>query len=393
MKKLNAITVKQLSKYLKSVIKEDFILNNIFIVGEIVNLRVTMFSYFSLKEDDETISCVKFDNDFDFSDGDKVLIKGYLNLYTKDSRYQIIVKDVQEYGVGESSIILKKLKEKLLKKGYFDNDNKKNIPNIPYKIGLITGLNSAAYYDFFKVLSDNNYNCQVYYYNSLVQGKSAEIDIVNGLDILDEYKLDLIVLTRGGGSKEDLSIFNSELIADKIFELNTPIITAIGHDIDLSISDLVSDKFLSTPTKAAEYIVRQNVKYKENLYNINRFINQNIQNIIANFEKSLKLINSKIELNNPKNIILEREYYFNNKKNKINYLINDLITDYEKRLYYTRNKIENLFNNILNNKSIYIKNDSRKYIDIKDIKVGEKYIIFNKDISFKITVEEKIDEW
>ncbi|MFM1524509.1 MULTISPECIES: exodeoxyribonuclease VII large subunit [Helcococcus] len=392
MKKVNAITVKQLSKYLKTIIKEDFILNNILIIGEIVNLRVTMYSYFSLKEDDDTISCVKFDNDFNFKEGDKVLIRGSLNLYTRDSRYQIIVKEIDEFGIGENSILLKKLKEKLLKKGYFDDDNKKLIPKIPYKIGLITGLNSAAYFDFFKVLNDNNYDCEVYYYNALVQGKRAEIEIVDGLKILDNLNLDLIVLTRGGGSKDDLSIFNSEIIADSIFKLNTPIITAIGHDIDLSIADLVGDKYVSTPTKAAEYIIKYNIKYKESIINIYKFIDHKIHNIINNYDKSLKLLNSNIELNNPKNNIIEKEYYFYNKKNKINYLINETINNIEKELYTRKNKIDNLFNKILNSKSIYIRDKKHNYIDIKNIKVGNEYIIFNNNISYRIKVEEKIYE-
>ncbi|MFM1539456.1 exodeoxyribonuclease VII large subunit [Helcococcus bovis] len=392
MKKVNAITVKQLSKYLKTIIKEDFILNNILIIGEIVNLRVTMYSYFSLKEDDDTISCVKFDNDFNFKEGDKVKIRGSLNLYTRDSRYQIIVKEIDEFGIGENSILLKKLKEKLLKKGYFDDDNKKLIPKIPYKIGLITGLNSAAYFDFFKVLNDNNYDCEVFYYNALVQGKRAEIEIVDGLKILDNLNLDLIVLTRGGGSKDDLSIFNSEIIADSIFKLNTPIITAIGHDIDLSIADLVGDKYVSTPTKAAEYIIKYNIKYKESITNIYKFIDHKIHNIINNYDKSLKLLNSNIELNNPKNNIIEKEYYFNNKKNKINYLINETINNIEKELYTRKNKIDNLFNKILNSKSIYIRDKKHNYIDIKNIKVGNEYIIFNNNISYRIKVEEKIYE-
>ena len=251
-----SITVKQLGNYLKHEILSDRLLQNLSIRGEITNLKTQKYTYFSLMEDDELISCIYFDNDFKYAEGDKIVVKASLSLYPRSSIYQLRVKEIELLGEGENLLEFRRLKKKLLELGYFDEKYKKDIPKYPQNIGLITGLESAAYYDFMKVLKDNRYNANIYLLPSLVQGKNAAFEVSESLKYMDRLNLDIIVLTRGGGSKDDLSVFNDELIATTIFNLNTPIISAIGHEIDLSIAELVSDKYLSTPTKAAEIITR-----------------------------------------------------------------------------------------------------------------------------------------
>lgn len=386
------ITVKQLGRYLQRELLTDPFLNDIVLIGEVTSSSINKYSYFTLSEDDENISCVYFGNDIEILSGEKIIVYGRVNLYLRDSKYQIIVNKIENAGIGQSYIELIKLKEKLEKKGYFNLDNKKNIPKIPYKIGLVSGLNSAAYYDFIRVIKDNNYNCSIYFYDALVQGKNAELDIKNALQYLDTMNLDLIILTRGGGSKDDLSVFNSEIIADTIFELNTPIITAIGHDIDISIADYVSDLSLQTPTKVAEYITQEFIKLKENFAYLYNNISSLIERKIIKSEADLSLVNSKIIRLNPiyniQNKIQELEDY----RNGIYFRISSLIENNKDNISLINDSINKSYKSILNKNQFFVK-DGNNYVDAKNLKVNKSYQIINENVKYKILVEEKIDEW
>lgn len=386
------ITVKQLGRYLQRELLTDPFLNDIVLIGEVTSSSINKYSYFTLSEDDENISCVYFGNDIEILSGEKIIVYGRVNLYLRDSKYQIIVNKIENAGIGQSYIELIKLKEKLEKKGYFNLDNKKNIPKIPYKIGLVSGLNSAAYYDFIRVIKDNNYNCSIYFYDALVQGKNAELDIKNALQYLDTMNLDLIILTRGGGSKDDLSVFNSEIIADTIFELNTPIITAIGHDIDISIADYVSDLSLQTPTKVAEYITQEFIKLKENFAYLYNNISSLIERKIIKSEADLSLVNSKIIRLNPiyniQNKIQELEDY----RNGIYFRISSLIENNKDNISLINDSINKSYKSILNKNQFFVK-EGNNYVDAKNLKVNKSYQIINENVKYKILVEEKIDEW
>lgn len=385
------ITVKQLGRYLQRELLTDPFLNDIVLIGEVTSSSINKYSYFTLSEDDENISCVYFGNDIEILSGEKIIVYGRVNLYLRDSKYQIIVNKIENAGIGQSYIELIKLKEKLEKKGYFNLDNKKNIPKIPYKIGLVSGLNSAAYYDFIRVIKDNNYNCSIYFYDALVQGKNAELDIKNALQYLDTMNLDLIILTRGGGSKDDLSVFNSEIIADTIFELNTPIITAIGHDIDISIADYVSDLSLQTPTKVAEYITQEFIKLKENFAYLYNNISSLIERKIIKSEADLSLVNSKIIRLNPiyniQNKIQELEDY----RNGIYFRISSLIENNKDNISLINDSINKSYKSILNKNQFFVK-EGNNYVDAKNLKVNKSYQIINENVKYKILVEEKIDE-
>ena len=386
------ITVKQLGRYLQRELLTDPFLNDIVLIGEVTSSSINKYSYFTLSEDDENISCVYFGNDIEILSGEKIIVYGRVNLYLRDSKYQIIVNKIENAGIGQSYIELIKLKEKLEKKGYFNLDNKKNIPKIPYKIGLVSGLNSAAYYDFIRVIKDNNYNCSIYFYDALVQGKNAELDIKNALQYLDTMNLDLIIITRGGGSKDDLSVFNSEIIVDTIFELNTPIITAIGHDIDISIADYVSDLSLQTPTKVAEYITQEFIKLKENFAYLYNNISSLIERKIIKSEADLSLVNSKIIRLNPiyniQNKIQELEDY----RNGIYFRISSLIENNKDNISLINDSINKSYKSILNKNQFFVK-DGNNYVDAKNLKVNKSYQIINENVKYKILVEEKIDEW
>lgn len=384
------ITVKQLGSYIKNITLTDPFLRNIYVVGEIVNLSKRNYVYFSLKEEDETISCILFDSEFPFSEGEKVVIEGSVNVYLRDSKYQIRVKTIRAVGIGEELLKLNKLKEKLNSKGYFDINNKKEIPKQASKIGLITGNNSAAYHDFIKVLNDNNYQCEIFLYHSLVQGENAPLEISNGIDYLDNLDIDLIVLTRGGGSKEDLAVFNNEQIANSIFNARTPIISAVGHEIDFTISDLVSDLRLSTPTKAAEYIVNEYRNKLNILLNYNEKIHYTFNNKIINLQSELNNTNLLIKLNSPLHRLNDLISRVETTKNSIEMSINEIIFTILEKIKQFKLEINKKSNNIINSRHIFIKDYENNILELNQLEIDKKYILYNDNISYKIKVEEKL---
>nr|WP_276938417.1 exodeoxyribonuclease VII large subunit [Helcococcus sueciensis] len=387
-----AITVKQLGQYLKREITTDPFLRDLYVVGEITSLSKKKFTYFSLTEENESISCVYFDSNFPFEEGDEVVVKGSINLFLRDSRYQIKVDETKLVGEGSQLAELNKLKKKLIDKGYFDLDRKKVIPKFPYKIGLITGYNSAAYYDFLKVLNDNRYNCEIYLFHTLVQGEYASQEIVQALKYLDNENLDLIVLTRGGGSKDDLSVFNSELIADKLFEMNTPVISAIGHEIDLSISDLVADMYLSTPTKASEYITTNYVHSIKNVININKNIEYFIKSKLYESENIINSIKLNIKSNTPEYLIEGYIKDISILKNNIDYIINENINSIQEKVNFTYQRLQDSMKRIMEENYIDLLDIDKRPISFDELQINKNYYIKNKNTIYKILVEEKIDE-
>ncbi|MDO4778599.1 MAG: exodeoxyribonuclease VII large subunit [Tissierellia bacterium] len=386
------IGVKQLTNYLSSTFREDPILQNIIVEGEVANLRISKFIYFDLKEDNVLVNCVIFSNDFEIEDGQKIIVKGSVSLYSGSSKYQINVKDIVVSGLGLSFIEIEKLKIKLEKKGYFLEIYKKSISEFPLDIGIITSSQSAAIKDFFKVLSDENYFGKVYFYDSLVQGGDAVKTIVDGIKRLDKLDLDAIVITRGGGSNEDLSVFNSEIIADSIFNSTTPIISAIGHERDFTISDLVSDIRLSTPTKAAEFITKNFRHAKtliEDVKKNNSFI---IRKLIEKGLNYLEIIKLQIENNSPQTKIenklkkidlirLSNQRNFENFINKKIDLINDI-----------RQSVENRYIKFVEENQFYVKDFKNNLVDGNHLIENQEYIIENRKSKYKILVLEKVND-
>ncbi|MDU1708440.1 MAG: exodeoxyribonuclease VII large subunit, partial [Anaerococcus vaginalis] len=230
----------------------------------------------------------------DFNNGDEVIVDGNLIYNSFFSKISISVNNIEKKGLSEEYLNFLKIKEEFLKKGYFDKDTKKTICDYPKDIGLITSDKSAAIVDFLSVINKEISDINIYLYPVKVQGLSAKDEIINAINVLDKKNLDAIVITRGGGSKEDLKVFNEKDIVEEIYKAKSPIISAIGHKIDLSLTDLVSDLSLQTPTEAGSYLVRNYKKIRQDInkifIDIQKTLNRNIE------LKELKLNNLKYSL-------------------------------------------------------------------------------------------------
>ncbi|MCR8678861.1 MULTISPECIES: exodeoxyribonuclease VII large subunit [Campylobacter] len=247
------MTVSDLNESAKALLESHF--NSIEVQGEIS--RLTKHSsghwYFTLKDEKSAISVViyKFSNQnikFDIKDGMEVTLIGKLSIYSPNGSYQFIANRIMPIGVGELELAFNQLKERL--SPLFDPAHKKQLPKYPNRVGIITSASSAAFADMQRVISNRYILPKFYLFNSLVQGNKAADNIIKMLNIADNMNLDAIVIARGGGSREDLWCFNDEKLAYAIYEAKTPIISAIGHEIDCSISDFVADHRSLTPTAA-----------------------------------------------------------------------------------------------------------------------------------------------
>ena len=259
----NPITVTELNLYIKDRFNEDKFLNNVLIKGEISNFKhhYTGHMYFTLKDESSLIKCVMFKSytanlNFVPKDGMKVLILGTVSVYERDGVYQIYCKGMQEDGFGSLHLAYEELKAKLEKEGLFDPKYKKQIPKMPKCIGVLTSNTGAVIRDIINVSTRRNPNVNIRLLPVPVQGEGAAAKIAKAIKIMNEQKLaDVIIVARGGGSLEDLWPFNEEIVARAIFESELPVISAVGHETDFSISDFVADLRAPTPSAAAELAV------------------------------------------------------------------------------------------------------------------------------------------
>ena len=271
-----AISVSQLNSYIKDKIADDEYLNNVLVKGEISNFKnhYTGHMYFTLKDENSLIKCIMFKSyaqrlDFMPKDGMKVFVVGGVSVFERDGVYQIYVKAMQEDGVGVLYKKYEELKQRLEQEGYFDESHKQKIPLMPKTIGVLTSQTGSVIRDLINVSTRRNPNVNIRLFPVPVQGEGAAEKIADGIKFMNDNKLaDVLILARGGGSLEDLWPFNEEIVAHAIYNSEIPIISAVGHETDFSISDFVADLRAPTPSAAAELAVPDvyELKQKINTY-------------------------------------------------------------------------------------------------------------------------------
>ena len=257
------ISVSQLTDYIKKLINSDSRLKQVYVRGEISNFKrySSGHCYFSLKDEGSVIPGVMFYGfasklKFEPENGMKVLVRGYVDVYKSRGNYQLYAQRITEDGLGELHIAFEQLKKELESKGYFDDDLKKPIPKFPKKVGVVTAATGAAIRDIVTTIKRRWPLCEIILFPSLVQGNLAANNIVRQIFVADnEFELDTLIVGRGGGSIEDLWAFNERIVAKAILACETPVISAVGHEIDWTIADYVADKRAATPTAAAEIAV------------------------------------------------------------------------------------------------------------------------------------------
>ena len=258
----NVYTVKQVNNYIKNMFTQDFMLNRIYVKGEVSNCKyhTSGHIYFSLKDESGTIACVMFASarsglSFHMQEGQTVIVLGAVSVYERDGRYQLYAKEIMLDGVGLLYERYEALKQELEEMGMFAAEYKQPIPKFAKKIGIVTAPTGAAIRDIIHIATRRNPYVQLILYPALVQGEEAAASIVKGIQVMEKQDVDVIIVGRGGGSIEDLWVFNEEAVARAIFHCRIPVISAVGHETDTLISDYVADLRAPTPSAAAELAV------------------------------------------------------------------------------------------------------------------------------------------
>ena len=284
---IKTLTVSEVTNYIKRMLDNDFILSNLSVKGEISNLKYhgSGHIYFTLKDNNGKVNCVMFKGnavllDFELEEGMEVVIKGRASIYPATGNFQLYCDEIKKEGLGDLFIKFEKLKEKLSKAGYFDEAYKKPLPKYPEKIGIVTSPTGAAISDIINVSNRRSTLVDLVLYPAKVQGIDAYKEVINGINYFNKKKsVDIIIVGRGGGSIEELWNFNEEELAKAIFNSKIPIISAVGHEIDFTISDFVADVRAATPSQGAEIAVPLSNDIEAKVYDISRILDKKIEQI------------------------------------------------------------------------------------------------------------------
>lgn len=299
--------VSEVNGYIKKLFAGDILLTYLQIEGEISNFthHYSGHMYFSLKDDKSRIKCVMFKNDneaIDFKpkDGMRVIISGQVSVYEKDGSYQVYARRMEKQGLGDLYRAFEELKKKLSEEGLFDQYRKVSLPRIPKKIGVVTSSTGAAIRDITSILKRRYPAVNMLLYPALVQGDEAPRDIVKALKYLDSRDdIDVIIVGRGGGSFEELGAFNDETLARCIAELNTPVISAVGHETDFTIADFVADVRAATPSAAAELAVPDRRTLLDEVDSIGRSVLGEMERRISREDDKLEGILKRLSYSSP----------------------------------------------------------------------------------------------
>lgn len=388
------LKVSEINNYIKMILDGDPFLGKVFISGEISNFKnhTRGHLYFSLKDEDSRINAVMFASSaknltFEPEDGMNVLIEGRISAYPASGSYQVYVDKMEMDGIGKLFIEYEKLKKQLEKEGLFSVEHKKKIPKYPNKIGVITASTGAAVRDIISTIKRRYPICEVILFPSLVQGDGAKDNIVKQIKVADTFDLDTLIVGRGGGSIEDLWAFNEECVARAIYECNTPVISAVGHEIDFTIADFVADLRAPTPTGAAEMAVPTIMDVNSLIENYTIRLNKFIKNLVNEKFICLERYKRSYILKNPMSIYEIKEQKLDNLIDNAKNNIQNILYSKEK---YAR---EILASNILQNPmSLIEKKENKLSLMINSLKLLNPLGILEKGYSIVKSGDEVISD-
>ena len=399
--RITPLTVTQLNNQVKTFLEHQYCKLNV--TGEInqLNKHSSGHVYFKLKDELSSVPCVMFNssykkNNINIQEGDKVVVSGSATLYLARGVYQLTINSIKLFDdKGEIYKKYEELKKKLQLEGLFDNQHKKELPTYPLRLGVITSLDGSVIKDIQNVCSRRSRNVDLVISSSSVQGEEAPLQLIEAINNLVNYNknniIDIIIIARGGGSFEDLNCFNDEQLAKKIFEIEIPVVSAVGHETDFTIADFVSDVRASTPSVAAELCVPDDKDVFQNLDYLSDKIFNRINTHLGKCRQNINLLSGKVELRNPKLLIDN----YNMKNKNIKQKIIDNYKFISKNLHDKINYYDKLLNsnnpyNILDKGFTVVTNENNELIKtIKNIKLDNQVNVRFSDGSISAKVESK----
>ena len=312
---MQIISVSDLTRYIKQLFDSDQLLGTVYLRGEISNFKrhYSGHCYFTLKDQSSTIKAVMFKGraqylKFQPCDGLKVVAGGRVTVFERDGQYQLYVDQLLPEGTGELSIAFEQLKKKLSEEGLFDNSRKKKLPVFPGSIGLVTSPTGAVLRDIFTVSKRRNPNIELILYPVQVQGKDAPLQIVHAIEVFNRIKtVDVLIVGRGGGSIEELWAFNDERVVRAIAASKIPIVSAVGHETDYTLSDFAADYRAATPSQAAEIVVPDIAVLRQRVGMLRTSLETNIRSLLRNAAIHLRRLTDRRIFLRPRDLLLARQ--------------------------------------------------------------------------------------
>ena len=397
----NVYTVRQVNAYIKNMFTQDYMLNRIYVKGEVSNCKyhTSGHIYFSLKDESGTIACVMFAGQrgglaFHMREGQQVVVFGGISVYERSGSYQLYAREIRLDGEGVLYERFQALKQELGEMGMFAPEYKKTIPSFVKTVGIVTAPTGAAIRDIMNISARRNPFVQLILYPALVQGEGAVQSIVTGIQTLDAYGVDVMIVGRGGGSIEDLWAFNEEAVARAIFECETPVISAVGHETDTTIADYVADLRAPTPSAAAELAVydyrlteRTMIEYREKA---TRLLEQQIrmQRLrLREYQTKLMYLHTENQVRDYRQRIVDYE-------EKLRLLMENSLQKNKMRFTVDLEKMKKLSPlEKLNQGFSYVETADRKAVKkIGQVDVGDKLTIYVTDGTIKVCAEETKEE-
>lgn len=395
------LSITEFNSRIKDYLESSSLFKFVYLRGEISNYKVypSGHAYFSLKDDKSLLSAMMWSNRrmglaFEPKTGDEVIVCGSINVYPPRGSYSFIVDKMELYGQGNEALKLKLLYEKLAKEGLFDPSKKKGIPLFPNRIGVIAGANSAGLKDIVHNICLRYPFVQIYVFPSLVQGKEAPKDLLRALELASKANLDTLIIGRGGGSSEDLSAFNDESLIRALYKCEIPIISAVGHEIDTTLTDLVADKRVSTPTGAAV----ASTPNKDDLF---IRLDQYLESIIKIVSNKIDLYSSKLAGFSSRPYFKDPSALYSQKLDSLSKLGHRLDLAYKNRVEKAISRLSELQNrlnslnpeNVINRGySLTLNKNNKPIQSIEDVQIGEELITKVKGGIIINTVKDKKKE-
>ena len=397
----NVYTVKQVNAYIKNMFTQDFMLNRLYVKGEVSNCKYhpSGHLYFSLKDESGTIACVMFAGSrsglsFRMREGQKVIVLGSVSVYERDGRYQMYAKEIMLDGAGELYLKFEALKQELEEIGMFAPEYKQPIPKFVKTVGIVTALSGAAVRDIIHVASRRNPYVQLILYPAKVQGEGAAESIVWGIRQLEAQNVDVMIVGRGGGSIEDLWAFNEECVARAIFDCRVPVISAVGHETDTTIADYVADLRAPTPSAAAELAVYELQAAKAWMQECQKRLYLAMQQEMEKNRQIVRQMAWKLKVFHPRQKLLENRQYASDLESHLRSRMEEILQQKRHRFAIYVEKMKGLSPlEKLNQGYAYVENSTHHSVKkIGDVDCGERLQIYVSDGKIEAEVCNKTAE-
>ena len=396
----NVYTVRQVNSYIKYMFAQDFMLNRIYVKGEVSNLKyhTSGHIYFSLKDESGTIACVMFAGSrsglsFRMEEGQQIIVLGVVDVYARDGKYQLYARKIVRDGVGLLYERFELLKKELQEMGMFAPEYKQKIPKYIRRLGVVTAPTGAAVRDIINITKRRNPFVQIILYPALVQGEGAAESIVKGIHALEAEKVDVMIVGRGGGSMEDLWAFNEEAVARAVFDCSVPVISAVGHETDTTIIDFVADLRAPTPSAAAELAVYDFMEMKKNLKLREEKLLHFMQLILERKRQKLEQYSLRMRAYHPQQRLNEQRQFAADAENRLRREMMRRLEQEKYRLGLMAERLKGLSPlEKLSQGYAYVENSSGANVrTVSNVKQGEQITVYVTDgrIRAEVTGVEK----